>query len=75
MAKEDFMLCLKKAELVAAVQLQLETIAQLALAEADAIKDKTESTWLDIDQKIELAIGEKERAIGALREHRKEHGC
>jgi hypothetical protein len=31
--------------------------------------------FLCMDRELELAMGEKERAIGALREHDEEHGC
>jgi hypothetical protein len=67
--------CIKKQELLAAVEAQLEIIAELARAEVVAIKGDTDNAWAEIDNQIELAIGKKERAIGGLREHRKEHGC
>jgi hypothetical protein len=28
-----------------------------------------------LDKELELAVGEKERSIGALRQHAKEHNC
>lgn len=31
--------------------------------------------FLRVDRELELAMGEKERAIGALREHDQEHDC
>jgi hypothetical protein len=69
------MICLKKQQLLAAVETQLETVAKLALTEVNAIKHEAEIIWMEIDKQIELALGEKERSIGALLEHRKEHGC
>jgi hypothetical protein len=30
---------------------------------------------MQLDRELELAIGEKERLFGALRQHREEHGC
>lgn len=61
------------------------------LAEADAIlaklhaltahqrtivgADGVSKRFLQLDQELELMMGEKERAIGALREHDEEHGC
>jgi hypothetical protein len=30
---------------------------------------------MEIDRQIETALGEKQRALGALKEHRREHGC
>jgi len=41
----------------------------------EALKSRHHNLWKEIDQQIELTIGEKERCIGALNEHRKEHGC
>ncbi len=69
------MFCIKQQELIAEVESILEKIARLARSEADAIRGSAENAWMEVDKQIELAIGEKERAIGALREHRKEHGC
>ena len=31
--------------------------------------------FMKIDREVELALGEKERRIGALRQHDEEHGC
>ena len=67
--------CIKQQDLIADVERILDKIAKLARMEADSLRTQTENTWYEIDKQIELAIGEKERAIGALREHRKEHGC
>ena len=50
-------------------------LSKLAHAEADAMRTGNESTWMEIDHQIELTIGEKERALGALKQHRQEHGC
>jgi len=41
----------------------------------DALASRNHNSWKAIDQQIELEIGEKERCIGALNEHRREHGC
>jgi hypothetical protein len=30
---------------------------------------------MEIDKQIEHAVGAKERALGALRAHRADHGC
>ena len=69
------MICPKQQELMAVVQDILTHLAELARAEAEAVQYKTENTWMEIDRQIERAIGQKERAIGALRQHMQEHGC
>ena len=69
------MFCLEKQELIAQVESCLERIAKLARAGVDVLRDELEEDWLEIDRQIEAAFGEKERSVGALRQHRKEHGC
>jgi hypothetical protein len=31
--------------------------------------------YMHLDKELELTVGEKERAVGALRQHVKEHRC
>jgi hypothetical protein len=50
-------------------------LAELMHREREAIATESENTLLAIDHEIELAVGEKERAMGALRQHRQDHGC
>jgi hypothetical protein len=69
------MVCSEQQRLISQVQEHLINLADLARAEVDAMRDESENTWLEIDRQIELAIGEKERALGALKQHRHEHGC
>jgi|SRR6185437_16903119 len=72
---ESQMPCLRQQELMEEVRRRLARLAELAHAEAEALKSRHHNLWKEIDQQIELTIGEKERCIGALNEHRKEHGC
>jgi len=67
--------CLRQQELMEEVRRRLAHLAELAHAESEALKNHHHNLWKEIDQQIELTIGEKERCIGALNEHRKEHGC
>jgi hypothetical protein len=39
-----------------------------------AFRRRDDSTFMRLDKELELTIGLKERTIGALREHRREHG-
>jgi hypothetical protein len=62
-------------QLMTEVQQHLTHLAELARAEAEAISCKSDNTWLAIDREIEHAVGEKERSLGALKQHQNEHGC
>ena len=37
--------------------------------------NRNENLVSELDKLVENALGAKERALGALRQHRKEHGC
>lgn len=43
--------------------------------EREAMKSEGPNTIRAIDELLEKAFGRKERAIGALHQHREEHGC
>jgi hypothetical protein len=53
----------------------LRKLATLAAQEADLVASGDEPKMDAVDQEIENVLGEKERAIGALKQHRTEHGC
>jgi hypothetical protein len=69
--------CERQQELVAKAQRHLLRLAELARCEAQIIAGEGRETgqWLAIDQEIEAELGRKERSLGALRQHQKEHGC
>ena len=54
--------------------MHLMRLSDLAREEATLIS-KPNGRWLAVDKEIELELGEKERALGALRQHREDHGC
>ena len=56
------------------VQQHLLRLAELAHEEAGLVSHD-DPRWREVDQRIENELGEKERALGALKEHRREHGC
>jgi hypothetical protein len=68
-------ICARQQELIAEVQSHLMRLAELAREEAAVIARKDDEMWLKLDQEIENELGKKERSLGALKEHRKEHGC
>jgi len=57
------------------VQHFLCALAELAGREAEVIKTGDKVLMMEIDRNIETVIGEKERAMGALMEHRSTHHC
>ena len=67
--------CQQKDELIQKVQQHLLRLAELAKREAKIIRDTEDVIWLAIDKEIENEIGSKERCLGALKQHQKEHGC
>jgi len=67
--------CLRQQKLIAAVQRHLTRLSALTRAAADALLDGNENAAKEMDQQAEREFGAKERAMGALRRHRHEHGC
>jgi hypothetical protein len=53
----------------------LQALKQTTLAQLVAFQEKDSSTFTRLDKQLEQLVGEKERAIGAMREHAKEHKC
>jgi hypothetical protein len=66
--------CPRQQQLIEEVQKYLIELSSLAREEAGLVKYK-DKRWLEVDKKIEQTLGDKERAMGALREHRETHGC
>jgi hypothetical protein len=67
--------CPRQQELIEKVQRHLLNISELARRIAGAIANRNENTAAELDKQVDLELGLKERAMGALQEHRKEHGC
>ncbi len=67
--------CPTQQKLVEIVQAHLMQIAHLSRSTADALANRNENLAHDLDSEVEREIGAKERAMGALRQHREEHGC
>ncbi len=53
----------------------LERVVFLTRQQIDALKAGEMSRLTQLDKDLEITFGEKERAFGALRQHRTEHGC
>ncbi len=67
--------CPEQKRLVEVVQQHLIRIAALSRAMAKAMSNRNENLTRELDKEIENEIGAKQRALGALRQHREEHGC
>jgi hypothetical protein len=55
------------------VQDTLSRLAHLITALLNAFRSENEATFMQLDKELENAMGTKERTIGAMRQHRKEH--
>jgi len=53
----------------------LAKLAELTSTHLTLFRERDHSGAMQIDKEIENTIGEKERAIGPLRQHLKEHKC
>jgi hypothetical protein len=62
-------------ELAEALLNALSHIVQLTNRQMEAIRKFDQPLIADLDSQLEQAVGEKERALGAWREHAEEHGC
>lgn len=67
--------CAELEDLMARVQATLASLADLANEEREAIRSASHDRADAIDKLIETTIGDKERAIGAYKQHLKDHGC
>jgi hypothetical protein len=57
------------------VQGHLIRISELTRAVSEALASDAENLAAELDRQVDLEIGLKERAMGALHEHPREHGC
>jgi hypothetical protein len=67
--------CPRQKELIEKVQRHLLNISELTRSISEAIAHRNENTAAELDKQVDLEFGLKERAMGALHEHRREHGC
>jgi len=52
-----------------------ERLAELTAQQLSAFRVRNHSLFMRLDKELELTVGEKERTVGALRQHVKEHRC
>ena len=75
MATSEKRSCPQKQLLMQRVQESLVSLSELTRGAVDALKKEDRDTVRRLDNEIETKLGEKERNMGALREHEAEHGC
>lgn len=67
--------CAEYDRLTSGVENVLGNLAQLTTLILDLFRAGDFSACRKLDKELELTVGEKERSIGALRQHMKEHKC
>ena len=67
--------CPEYERLHAQVENVLGNLAQVATLLLELFRSRDLSGVQRLDKELELTVGEKERCIGALRQHVKEHNC
>jgi hypothetical protein len=67
--------CVERDKLMDRVQATLASLADLANEEKVAMRSGNHDRADAVDKLIETTIGDKERAIGAYRQHLNDHGC
>jgi hypothetical protein len=67
--------CAEYARLQAEVKAVLEALATLTTQQLDAFQKHEQSRFMQLDKELENTVGLKERSIGALRQHVRDHKC
>jgi hypothetical protein len=53
----------------------LNALIELNASQIEALEKADHSKLFSLDKELELSFGRKERAFGALRQHKRDHGC
>jgi len=67
--------CAEYARLAAAVNAVLTELTRLTTDQRAAFEKGNDAEFHRLDYELEQTMGQKERSIGALRQHIKEHKC
>lgn len=68
-------MCKEHDALQAAVVEILQKLLAIATEQLRAFQEDDRIRFKALDEALELAVGEKERRIGAVRQHEADHGC
>jgi hypothetical protein len=67
--------CDERAQLEGQANSVLEKLVRLTNAQLEVFQARNHAEFVRLDRELELTVGEKERTIGAVRQHIKEHRC
>lgn len=67
--------CSEHAQLETAVLAILKKIEGIVMEQICSFQEDDHARFNALDKALELAVGEKERSIGALRQHEIDHRC
>lgn len=67
--------CEEHARLRSEVENVLGNLAQVTMLLLELFRSGDSEKYKHLDKELELTVGEKERAVGALRQHLREHKC
>lgn len=67
--------CDERAQLERQANSVLEKLVRLTTAQLEVFQARDHTEFMRLDRELELTVGEKERTIGAVRQHIKEHRC
>ena len=57
------------------VEAILDKLRELTTLQLEVFRSRDQPEFVRLDKQLELTVGEKERRIGALRQHSADHGC
>jgi hypothetical protein len=67
--------CPEYVRLRSEVENVLGNLAQVTMLLLELFRSDNSEKYKHLDKELELTVGEKERAVGALRQHIREHKC
>ena len=67
--------CAEQIRLRSELESVLGNLAQVTTLLLELFRSGHSEKYEKLDRELELTVGEKERAVGALRQHIKEHKC
>jgi hypothetical protein len=67
--------CLEYEKLSSRVDEMLKKLAETTSLQLEIFRSKKPGEFMRVDKELELMVGEKERRVGALRQHVDEHKC
>lgn len=67
--------CQEYASLQHELQLTLQALSDLTKAMLEAFHSSDRGAFTRLDKELETTVGRKERIVGALRQHIKDHKC